>query len=275
MACDLASEVYRPTRADDDVYVCDLGANVRVALGRRACKGRTYSTVAFCGTECWHDWLFNLMLWMVGQEDGIEGRVHAGFCRKWKSVQPKVIRVLKELDCRKIVVVGHSLGGALATISANDIARALPTKFVHAVTFGAPRCANAGFHSAPRPANLARFIRCVHVGDFVHYLPPFPGYEHPQDAEVVIVGSRGDDSRGTGVTCEECTHPLWEQLQRAWRGRLKIEYHQIFAYRRAITMGDIKPRSESERVPRRSGERTEHRRQDRKRSPGPCSTPAS
>jgi hypothetical protein len=236
-ACDLASEVYHPTRTDKEVYVCDIAADVRVALGERICDGKRYGTVAFCGTESLNDWAYNLMLWMVGQEDGLEGHVHAGFCRKWKAVSVKVTTALKRLGCVRVLVTGHSLGGALSTIACIDIARTLPNVEVTAYTFGSPRCADERFHAAPVPRNLKKFVRCVHVGDIVHMFPPFPGYAHPTCAEVVTVGRASHAL--VQDACDRCTHVLWQQLLRAWRGRLRLEHHQMFSYRRAITVGDI------------------------------------
>ena len=241
-ACDLSEEVYLPTIAPNDVFVADVAADVRVALGQRVCAGRRYCTVAFCGTESLNDWLYNLMLWMVERGDGSEGRVHAGFCRKWAAVSCKVIAALERIGCGRVLVTGHSLGGALATIASVDIARALPDVRVHAYTFGAPRCADTRFYAAPAPANLEKLVRCVHAGDFVHMFPPLPGYAHPPTAEVVFVGTRAylardpvarDDAAG------ESAHALWSQLQRAWRGRFGLDHHQMFAYRRAVLTGDI------------------------------------
>ena len=250
-ACNLSQEVYQPTKTDADMYVSDLKADVRVNIGKRICGRTQYCTVAFSGTESLNDWLYNLMMWMVGQEYGIEGRVHAGFCSKWRAVRCKVINVLKKIGTTDILVTGHSLGGALATIASFDLARTLPDRRVFAYTFGAPRCADYKFHSSFPPRNLVHFVRCIHAGDFVHMFPPLPGYVHPHMADLLVVGQSAHTNRKVDLSenrGEWHTSALWQQLQRAWRTRLKLEHHRIFSYRRAIVLGDmgeIIPRSES------------------------------
>jgi len=238
-ACDLASEVYHPARADGEIYLVDISTDIRVAIGERVCDGQVYATVAFCGTESITDWMYNLMLWMVGQDGGVEGRVHAGYCRKWKSVGPKVTKALARTRHRRVLIAGHSLGGALATIACNSIARSLPHLEVSAFTFGAPRCADSTYHSAPLPPNVASFVRCVHAGDIVHMFPPIPGYAHPRCADVVTVGRASHTPLQPPCDADSCSHALWQQLLRAWRGRLRLEHHQMFSYRRAIAVGDI------------------------------------
>lgn len=244
-ACDLSEEVYHPALTEQDAYVLDLSHDVRVALGQRSCRGKLYNTVAFCGTDSLNDWLYNLMMWMVWH-NGTDGRVHAGFCRKWRAVRSKVICALSRLSCRRILITGHSLGGALATIATSDIARELPHRHVYTITFGSPRCADVKFHSRPRPPNLIRFIRCVHSGDFVQLFPPLPGYVHPGCAEVVIVGPDRRDDRDISVEGQDCE--LWLQLQRTWRGRFRLEHHQMFAYRRAIALGDVRASREGRKI---------------------------
>lgn len=240
-ACDLSLEVYEPTITDEDVYVCDIATDVRVGLGTRVCEGKRYTTVTFCGTESLNDWFFNLMLWLVVRDDGTEGRVHAGFCCKWKAVRTKIIDGVRRLGVKRVLITGHSLGGALASIAAIDIARALPRTEVTAYTFGAPRCGDGRFHGAPLPRNIVTFVRCVHAGDVVESFPPLPGYAHPTYARLLVVGRNASRSSAVAIDaeCGLFTHALWLQLQRLWRGRFRLEHHQIFAYRRAILTNDL------------------------------------
>lgn len=242
-ACDLSLEVYQATVTDEDAYICDIATDVRVGLGTRVCENKRYTTVTFCGTESLYDWFFNLMLWLVACDDGIEGRVHAGFCCKWKAVSAKVIDAVRRLGGSRVLITGHSMGGALASIAAIDIARALPNVDIIVYTFGAPRCGDDRFHGTPLPKNIVRFVRCVHAGDFVQSFPPLPGYAHPTHARLLVVGRNVCDLHRPAVAVEAerrfLTHALWLQLQRLWRGRFRLEHHQIFAYRRAILTNDL------------------------------------
>jgi hypothetical protein len=84
--------------------------------------------------------------------------VHQGFLRSWQAsgFQKKVIDRISEIilslkDKNKnvrVFVTGHSLGGALATLAAHDIATAvkcLPKMNLTVYTFGAPRVGNHAF----------------------------------------------------------------------------------------------------------------------------------
>ncbi|EFJ45326.1 hypothetical protein VOLCADRAFT_106050 [Volvox carteri f. nagariensis] len=131
--------------------------------------------VAFRGTSVTADWLIDL--WTVPvpdtairpKEPGPAGvdpsmiRMHRGFLEGYKSVRAAVLQLVDDVlrtDGRggpwKVEVTGHSLGGALATVAAYDIAwnkrdrdrrrQAGPTiGSVAMVTFGAPRVGNFVF----------------------------------------------------------------------------------------------------------------------------------
>lgn len=221
-ACDVAAETYRDYRTDD-VYVANLTSATEVALGTRVCNDRRYCTVAFRGTESLADWTHNMMCWLVGLGDA-EGRVHAGFYRRWDSVSRKVMRMLASMRPKRILIAGHSLGGAVATIAARQIAKSAPAAEVTVVTFGAPVCGDAVFSSIKPPPNVVRFVRCVHVDDMVSALR-LPGYVHPKHAEVLLVGSGSSDGGD---------HVLFQQLTRIWRSGFDLTEHQIYTYRSCL-----------------------------------------
>lgn len=239
-ACDLSEEVYHPRKTQEDFFVSDVATDVRVSMGVRVCDSKRYCTVAFCGTESLNDWLYNFMLWTVGQGDGMPGRVHAGYWRKWTSVRTRVVRSLLRLKPKRVLVTGHSLGGALASMACGDIARALPNVSVYSYTFGAPRCADAEFYARDPPPNLVNFVRCVHAGDVIHNFPPLPGYVHPERAQLLVVGR--STCRTRPEPCHRspvAAHPLLVQLQSLWRFNQHLEHHLMFSYKRAIAMDDI------------------------------------
>ena len=85
-------------------------------------------------------------------------RVHRGFLRTWtvNSIDSEVLQFVGALLAarppaeRKVVCCGHSLGGAVATLAAFDIARgacgvAVPESNVMCYTFGCPRVGNHAF----------------------------------------------------------------------------------------------------------------------------------
>lgn len=104
-----------------------------------------YMYVCFRGTESTRDVLADIDIIF----DTLEGdiRVHAGFHHQYKSMENKLYNFLDELvdKYETIVCCGHSLGGALAALSAPIIAERYPTKDVRCYTYGAPRVGNKSF----------------------------------------------------------------------------------------------------------------------------------
>jgi pimeloyl-ACP methyl ester carboxylesterase len=228
-ACDCAEHAYAPQRVTDVFLTC-LKTDTSVAVVERVCNGSNYLVIAFCGSESFTDWIHNLMVWMARFE-GVEGRVHAGFPRQWRSVSVKLLRVVRKTKPRRVLITGHSLGGAIASIAFRDIARVVPGAHIDVVTFGSPQCADIRFNSISVPRNVRSFIRCVHEGDLVQLCPPLPGYSHPQFADVLVVrGGRISKESGYGAY----DHVLSHQLFRIWRGKFRLSHHELFEYRKIL-----------------------------------------
>jgi pimeloyl-ACP methyl ester carboxylesterase len=67
------------------------------------------------------------------------GRVHSGFSDAFAAVVPKLSEILSNCDkAKKVIVCGHSLGGALATLCAAWVRETTP-RSVMLYTFGSPR----------------------------------------------------------------------------------------------------------------------------------------
>jgi hypothetical protein len=101
------------------------------------------------------------------------GRVHAGFARAARALLPAVREWLDEGEGagrQALVLTGHSLGGALATLTAS----VLPLSLL--VTLGAPRVGNTAFVAA---LSNVEMLRLVNGCDIVTQLPPaFSLYAH-------------------------------------------------------------------------------------------------
>jgi hypothetical protein len=100
------------------------------------------------------------------------GRVHAGFARTARALWPAVREWAEDEAAGRsaLILAGHSLGGALATL----IASLLPPTLL--VTLGSPRMGNAEFVAALAGVEI---VRLVDGCDLVTQLPPaFSIYAH-------------------------------------------------------------------------------------------------
>ncbi|KAI8935824.1 hypothetical protein NX059_007341 [Plenodomus lindquistii] len=106
--------------------------------------------------------------------------VHTGFYTSWlntrKTILPHITSALTQHPSYKLVLVGHSLGGAVATLAGLDFkARGWNP---HITTFGEPRLGNKAlttyinqrFNITPHHATNT-FHRVTHAGDPVPLLP--------------------------------------------------------------------------------------------------------
>jgi DNA/RNA endonuclease G (NUC1)/pimeloyl-ACP methyl ester carboxylesterase len=129
--------------------------------------------VAFRGTSSPGDWLANLDVLFTSRP---YGKVHRGFFRALEDVQDRVMRALSDLGKSRVIVTGHSLGGALATVFAAEAPDDLPISWVY--TFGQPRVGiGSDFTSAVNGRYGNRFVRFVNNNDVVPRVPPLP-YRH-------------------------------------------------------------------------------------------------
>ncbi len=106
--------------------------------------------------------------------------VHAGFRQIFASLElvakgrrQNFVRALAELTSgRKVTFIGHSLGGALATLSGVEAARVQPEDAVamRIVTFASPRVGDPGFAKLAKA--VGRIDRVCNVVDIVPAVPP-------------------------------------------------------------------------------------------------------
>lgn len=117
-----------------------------------AADGDVY--LAFRGTSSRRDWKTNADVlsaavpeaWGCGA--GAAGmRAHRGFARAFGAVAPRLLEALRDRPFRRLVVCGHSLGGALATLAGAWACCAMPDARdrVAVVSFGAPQAGDAAF----------------------------------------------------------------------------------------------------------------------------------
>ena len=151
--------------------------------------------IAFRGSESVTDWVMNFMHWRTPFPVMYKVGVHAGFMRQYVAIRPDILRVVTRH--KQILVTGHSLGGALATLCAAELAVLLPETMVICYTFNAPRVGNIAFVERVGSLPNLRVYRINSCGDVVPCLPPYCGYVHtPALQEQRIVGLAWYDVQG-------------------------------------------------------------------------------
>ncbi|MEM6760895.1 MAG: lipase family protein [Pseudomonadota bacterium] len=119
-----------------------------------------------------NDWLSN---YQIGLTRGPSGSlVHSGFMDIYSRMRSEVQRMISGAKPQRIHFVGHSLGGALATLAAVDFAQNA-TATSHLYTFGAPRVGSFGLtQDVVRHIGAPRIKRVYSINDPVPMIPLTP-----------------------------------------------------------------------------------------------------
>jgi endonuclease G len=132
-------------------------------------EGERVLLVAFAGTNQLGDWIANLR---IVEDETPYGRVHRGFLQAWrvaeKTVEAEVARAVAA--GKRIWLTGHSLGGALAHVGAQEIASL--TGNAGLVTFGQPRTMQVTSAADISARFVSGYTRYVNHTDLVARIPP-------------------------------------------------------------------------------------------------------
>lgn len=146
--------------------------------------------IAIRGTASLRDGITDGHIGLTGSTNG--EMVHAGFNKTFLTMKSAIRERVKK--CRTpngaIHCVGHSLGGALATLVA-DWLKAEFRGSVNLYTFGSPRVGLEGF-ARKSSDRLTSIYRCTHGADPVPKVPLWPFTHTPSDgSEYRLDGSTG------------------------------------------------------------------------------------
>ena len=156
MACSWAMNAYKE-KNKDAIKIESKWTSTTVYVAKR----KSIDIIAFRGTQQGRDWLTDALVVPVPYA----GRLcHGGFVAAHASVWKEVE---KHIDPKKrTLICGHSLGGALAELSAAKLNGKHDN--INLVTFGKP---NTFFKGFKKPMTLDTQISCVNGSDAVARIP--------------------------------------------------------------------------------------------------------
>lgn len=128
--------------------------------------------ISFRGSESLGDWLANMRFFTTEREK--YGAVHEGFYNGFADVRESLEEELELRSPDQVLLTGHSLGGALATIAAAEWKDKYNVSAVY--TFGQPAVGKTDFETFFRVSYSDKFFRFVNDDDIVTRLPPL--YNH-------------------------------------------------------------------------------------------------
>ena len=128
--------------------------------------------VCFRGTTSLGDWLSNLNV--ATTNTATIGTVHSGFLGQFNDLRQQIETIFASRPGRKVILSGHSLGGALAALGAatwSDVQSLLGL-----YTYGQPLAGQDDFAALMEVRLGDRYLRFVNDADVVPRVPP--GYRH-------------------------------------------------------------------------------------------------
>lgn len=176
---------------DNSVTIKAPAAGTVVAVGWL--PAAKTAVLAFRGSSSAVDWLENFDQWLtlapatpVLKNLFPDARVHMGFLDQFQavadrapgpqwSVKRRLLALTGGVDPALVILTGHSLGGAVATIGGVWASYVWPGADVRVVTYGAPATGNAEWAQAVASV-VGRVWRVVNKWDIVPTLPPLIGY---------------------------------------------------------------------------------------------------
>jgi triacylglycerol lipase len=144
-------EVRENAEADGKAFIHDPDTDVTAVVYRNG--GTTY--LCFNGSRSKENWEKNFLFtdqtlsaeWLGNLAPRTRGlpKVHRGFYESYMSVDERLLPRLSHPG--RVVVAGHSLGGAMATLAALRLAGRMDPSRIELYTFGAPQVGDVAFAS--------------------------------------------------------------------------------------------------------------------------------
>lgn len=160
-------------------------------------------TVVYRGSESFQNWLSDLDAVLTRYPLCDNCEVHKGFYGAEQVVVPNVIsevwRLQKKYPEYNVYVTGHSLGAAIATLTAADLSH-MGVKNVKLFNYGSPRVGNTAFADF-YPSIVDSVSRVTHHKDIVPHVPMHERFTHiageyyEADDSLNVVECQGEEDK--------------------------------------------------------------------------------
>ena len=204
--------------------------------------------VSIAGTQGWEQWVFNFLGSAQTPFPPLTGKMAAWFILAAGNVQNAIIDTIAPLlPTKRLILLGHSLGGAVAQILAGAISL-LPNSGIGVYALGCPRVGDSVFAGSVG----GKVLRCEDTDDGVVSLPPvvwagvgssfpIPGigpgatYTHAGTAKTL-------DEQGN-LTDGSTPPPLTQVVQQLYNKSIPSHLAQEYArrLRLGLTSSDLTP----------------------------------
>lgn len=185
---DLAQAAY--TKNFANIAIADIQEFIDLDTDTEGFTGVAFGqtlVIAFTGSDSAKDWINNLKFLRAPYPSVTENqniKVHYGFYTAYLSVRQRIHDEVNNRQPEKVITIGHSLGGGLASLCALDIQYNFfpdnpdqPEQVV-CYTYGSPKVGNQDF-VASYNRRVPQTFRIVNGGDGIPWLPrPWQGYAH-------------------------------------------------------------------------------------------------
>lgn len=171
--------------------------------------------VGYRGSTNIQNWIDNVQVRQDNPYPDKDVGVEHGMHSLYKSLQVNVRAILNNMvtkyDTHRLVVTGHSLAGALGTLTVFDMMyNKAPFIITDLITFGSPRVGNERFTQYFETFNV-RISRVTHYYDMVPHVPEtFLGYKHVRDEVWFNEPSTSyiECSDGEDINCSDSCSPI-------------------------------------------------------------------
>ena len=189
------------------------GAALFSAKGFAALNDEGQAIIAFRGTQAdsFRDLVTDASFILENWDR--PGRVHSGFSASLSSILAPIESWLHDTNPSRLLLTGHSLGAALATILAARLADG--DRPIELVTFGSPRVGDEALAASLGSLAVRRYVNCT---DAVASLPPPLIYSHVRGLHYIDRNGTihvGDEPAFAMANDQRVAHRAYAQLM--WR----------------------------------------------------------